>query len=599
MKKLNKQVLVFTAIGIILGFLLATLISPSDDQTINTSSHQHINTSDDQSIESSEIWTCSMHPQVRQPEPGQCPICGMDLIPASTTGGSGSSSPAVLEMSEAAVALAEVQTFTVRANESGNEIYTTGKVQANERSRSTLAANFPGRIEQLFINFTGQAVRKGEKLAEVYSPELVNAQKELLEATKTKSDFPDLYAAAKQKLRSWKITPEQIESIESGGELIERFAVLADRSGIVIQRNVAEGNYVTTGEPLFEIVNLSAVWVMLDIYEQQLPFVRNGDKVSLTVEGIPGETFESTVSYLDPFIDPDTRTAQARVVLNNPGDRLMPEMFVNANIQSSGNLGEGTLSIPRTALLWSGNRSVVYVRVPDATYPTYEMREVNIGPRNGEIYPVLDGLQVGEEVVSNGVFSIDAAAQLAGNYSLLNRPESKTIEVSSAFRQQLTVLAEAYFELKNALVADDTEEARKASQQVGVALSKVEMHLVEGDAHAHWMELKAEAENALQGIREASGIQAVHKQFMVLSESMLEITESFGLEKDKVYRQYCPMAFGDQGAFWLSETEEIRNPYFGEDMLRCGEVRATYEKGKPVMQKNSNAGTPAGGGHNH
>lgn len=591
MKKINKQVLVFTAIGVILGFLVARLIGPSSSQQINTSTNQ--------AIESSETWTCSMHPQVRQPDPGQCPICGMDLIPASTTGGSGSSSPAVLEMSEAAIALAEVYTFTVKADESGKEVSTTGKIQPNERSRSTLAANFPGRIEQLFINFTGQAVRKGEKLAEVYSPELVNAQKELLEATKTKVDFPDLYAAARQKLQSWKITSEQIESIESGGELIERFAVLADLSGIVIQRNVAEGDYVMTGEPLLEIVNLNTVWVMLDIYEQQLPFVQNGDKVSLTVDGIPGETFESTISFLDPFIAPDTRTAKARVVLNNPRDLLMPEMFVNANIQSSGNLGEGTLSIPRTALLWSGKRSVVYVQVPDATYPTYEMREVSIGPRNGEIYPVLDGLQAGEEVVRNGVFSIDAAAQLAGNYSLLNRPESKTIEAPSAFRQQLTVLAEAYFELKNALVADDTEEARNASQQVAVALNKVDMQLVKGDAHAHWMELKAEAGEALQGIRKASGIQAVRKQFMALSETMLEITESFGLEKDKVYRQYCPMAFGDQGAFWLSETEEIFNPYFGEEMLRCGEVRATYEKGKPVMQKNRNAGTPDGSGHNH
>lgn len=162
MKKLNKQVLVFTAIGMILGFLVAMLISPS--------AHQQINTSSDQTIESSEIWTCSMHPQVRQPDPGQCPICGMDLIPASTSGSEGSSSPAVLEMSEAATAMAEVQTFTVEENETVKEVSTTGKVQPDERSRSTITANFPGRIEQLFLNFTGQPVREGQKLAEVYSP---------------------------------------------------------------------------------------------------------------------------------------------------------------------------------------------------------------------------------------------------------------------------------------------------------------------------------------------------------------------------------------------------------------------------------------------
>ncbi|WP_162419500.1 efflux RND transporter periplasmic adaptor subunit [Cyclobacterium roseum] len=601
MKKLNKQVLVFTAIGMILGFLVAMLISPSANQQINTSSNQHINASDHQTTGSSDhqTWTCSMHPQVRQPEPGQCPICGMDLIPASTAGGNGNSSPAVLEMSEAAIAMAEVQTFIVKENETAKEISTTGKVQPNERSRSTITANFPGRIEQLFVNFTGQAVQKGEKLAEVYSPELINAQKELLEASKTKSDFPDLYVAARQKLQSWKITSEQIESIESGGALLERFAVLADRSGIVIQRKVTEGDYVGTGTALFDLVNLSSVWVMLDIYATHLPFVRNGDLVSLTIEGIPGETFEAPISYLDPFIDPDTRTAQARLLLNNPGDRLKPEMFVNARIQTSGNLEEGIFNIPRTALLWSGKRSVVYVQVPDSEYPAYEMREVSIGPRNGETYPVMSGLQAGEEVVSNGVFSIDAAAQLAGNYSLLNRPESKTMEVSSTFQEQLTVLAEAYFELKNELVADDAEAARNAGNQVGEALNQVDMELVEGAAHAHWMELKVEAEKALEGIAKADGLQPVRKQFMLLSESMLEMTESFGLEKDKVYRQYCPMAFGDEGAYWLSETEEIRNPYFGADMLRCGEVRETYEKGKLVMEKSPNTGSPGGGGHNH
>lgn len=226
---------------------------------------------------------------------------------------------------------------------------------------------------------------------------MVNAQKELLEAAKTKSDFPDLYAAARQKLRSWKITSEQIKSIESGGTLLERFAVLADRSGIVIQRRVAEGDYVGTGTALFDLVNLSSVWVMLDIYESQLPFVRTGDLVSLTIEGIPGETFEASISYLDPFINPATRAAQARVVLNNPSQRIMPEMFVNALIKARGNLEEGILSIPRTALLWSGKRSVVYVKVPDSEYPAYEMREVSIGPRNGETYPVLAGLRAGRK----------------------------------------------------------------------------------------------------------------------------------------------------------------------------------------------------------
>lgn len=589
----NLSILIGT---LLIGAFLGWIIKPSNHETIGSSNNQSTESSDHQH---SETWTCSMHPQVRQSEPGQCPICGMDLIPAASKSAGSSDDPMVFEMSNSAVAMANIATSRVKESLSKGELLLSGKVKPDERNISSITAKYPGRIEKLFINFTGQAIQKGEKLATIYSPELVNAQKELREAAESKADFPEIYAAAKEKLRLWKLTADQIRNIENQEELVEHFDVLAQQSGIVTQRKVAEGDYIGTGSVLFEIVDLGRVWIMLDAYESDLSAIREGDALSFTAAGIPGRVFEASIAYIDPVLDPDTRTIKVRAVASNPKALLKPEMFVNAKIAASGQENQASVSIPRTALLWSGKRSVVYVKVAGAEYPAYEMREITVGSRIGEEYPVTEGLEAGEEIVTNGVFSIDAAAQLAGNYSMMARPEAKTLEVSQSFREQLTILAEAYFELKNALVDDDAQGARDAGKQVRAALDKVDMSLVEGDAHDHWMALKDESEKALQGIQESESLQAVRRQFMSLSESILEVTESFGLEKDTVYRQYCPMAFGDEGAYWLSEKEEIFNPYFGESMLRCGEVRETYRKGAQVMKANSPSGSKDMAGHNH
>lgn len=496
-KKLNKKAVVFTIIGILIGFVIATLIRPSNDQIIGSSanrtiesSNSQINTSDHQHTNESEIWTCSMHPQVRQSEPGQCPICGMDLIPATSNGDNSGNDPMILEMSESAAAMANIATSRVKAGDGKGEILLTGKVEADERNVSSITAKFPGRVEKLYINFTGQAISQGDKLASIYSPELANAQNELQEAASSREDFPEIYAAAKEKLRLWKLTEEQILAIENQETLIEQFDVLAERSGIVTQRNISVGDYIGTGTILFEVVDLSSVWIMLDAFETDLSTIDQGDALSFTAAGIPGETFEANVDFIDPIINPDTRAAGVRASTKNIKGLLKPEMFVNAKITATRTGDQATVSIPRTALLWSGKRSVVYVKVPDTEYPSYEMREVTVGKRMGENYPVMEGLKAGEEIVTNGVFAIDAAAQLSGNYSLLNRPETKTMEVPQVFRKQLTDLAEAYFEVKNALVKDDAQTAMAASKKVKASLEKVDMSLVEGDAHNHWMDLQ-------------------------------------------------------------------------------------------------------------
>lgn len=589
----NRKAFLTVLIALVLGGLIGWLIKPSTHQINGPADHDHSESS------AEEVWTCSMHPQIRQSEPGQCPLCGMDLIPASSNRSSASSSPFIHEMTPEAVAMANIHTSRVTGTSPEGELFLTGKVQADERQLASVTAKFPGRMEELFINFTGQVVQRGQRLATIYSPELVTAQKELLEAASSKESFPELYSSAREKLRLWKLSEAQINQIETTGKVREQFDVLADKGGVVTQRNVSVGDYVNTGTVLFNVVDLNRLWVMLDAYESDLSLIKVGDEVSYTVKAIPGKEFKATVNFIDPVINPITRTASVRAETRNPNMELKPEMFVTAQVRSGLNAADQSLAIPRTALLWSGKRSIVYVKLQDTEFPAYEMREITIGPLMGEMYVVEAGLEAGEEIVTNGVFSVDAAAQLSGNYSMMMRPETKTMEVPQVFRDQFTPVADAYFNVKNGLVEDDKDKAVNAIVQLGTALANVEMRNLEGQAHDHWMALKKQLESAAAMMENAESLESLRTHFEMLSEAMIEATESFGLEKERVYKHFCPMAFDNKGAFWLSEIEEIRNPYFGEAMLNCGEVHETYLKGQKVFEKGEPAQNTSAGGHNH
>lgn len=589
MKKIfNNRTLQFSLV-LIAGLLLGSLLFKTDHSAEH--SHLHID-----GVETT--YTCSMHPQIRQNEPGKCPLCAMDLIPLAQNSGSGDENPLTYSMSAEAIALANVQTQSVKTIMPEREVTLSGKVGVNEQRIAMIAANYSGRIEKLYIDFTGQTVQKGQKLASIYSPELITAQKELIEAARFKDINSGLYHAAREKLRLWKITDTQIAEIENNGHVITEFDVYADMSGVVIRRNVTRGDYINKGSALFEITDLSQVWVMLDAYESDLPFLKNGQRLTFTVTSVPGKEFNSTISFIDPFINPQTRTASVRAEVNNSQRLLKPEMFVNAKVKAVLPVKEKALVIPNTALLWTGKRSIVYVNLPHTETPTFEMREITIGPSLGDYYLVEGGLTEGEIIVVNGAFSIDAAAQLAGKYSMMMRPESKTIDVSQAFREQITAVAKAYFDVKNALVNDNAETARKVAGKITGSLAKVDMALLEGDAHHLWMALHKQLKGAAEKITETSDIEKQREHFNMLSEAILETTESFGLEMDSAYKQFCPMAFDDKGAFWLSESDEILNPYFGDMMLRCGEVKQTYRKGQRIFKTADNQSIQATG-HNH
>jgi Cu(I)/Ag(I) efflux system membrane fusion protein len=348
----------------------------------------------------------------------------MDLIPVAQ-GTEENNNPQAIQMTEEAMALAQVQTLVVGGSKDSKEIQLTGKLQADERENASITAKFPGRIEKLFVTFTGEQIRSGQKLATIYSPELITAQKELLEAVKTKGTYPQLYQASKEKLASWKLSAAQIAEIERAGVVKEKWDILADQSGVVLQKNVALGDYVGMGSVLFTVTDLSKLWLRLDVYETDLPFVSLGDNIQFTVAGRPSETKQARVSFIDPLIDPNTRAASLRAEISNGGMLLKPEMFVTAKISGGKSTAATELVVPRTAILWTGKRSIVYVKVSDSEVSSFEMREVTLGSRLGENYQITAGLQAGEEIVSQGAFAVDASAQLSGKKSMMSTSENQ------------------------------------------------------------------------------------------------------------------------------------------------------------------------------
>jgi Cu(I)/Ag(I) efflux system membrane fusion protein len=349
----------------------------------------------------------------------------MELIPLAKSSTS-SIDPDAIHLSKEAAELANVLTSKVTKQKSVKEVRLYGKVQADERLFQSQTAHVPGRIERLYINFTGESVVKGQVLAEIYSPELINAQQELLETVKTKQLQPELYEASKEKLRQLKLTDEQIAEIENSGVVQNNYEVVSNTAGTVTDRKVNTGDHVSQGTVLLEIADLSKVWVMFDAYESDLQFVHKGEKLSFTLQALPGIDFTGNIIFIDPVIDPVTRVAKVRVETGNQSGKLKPEMFATGIVSSTLAEYRDNVVIPKSAVLWTGKRSVVYVKQPGSDEPVFKIREVELGPMLGESYVIINGLSEGDEVVTNGTFSVDAAAQLEGKPSMMNPGGGKT-----------------------------------------------------------------------------------------------------------------------------------------------------------------------------
>lgn len=600
MKRMKKNI-IYVVAALIVGLLGGyTIFSPKQGLAEQRENHQHT-----EEVSSGQMWTCSMHPQIMQPEPGDCPICGMDLIPAAD--GTDGLMADQFKMTDNAAALANIKTMVVGSqNTNAGILKLSGKIRENEESNAVQVSYFAGRIEKLFVNSTGERVRKGQRLAIIYSPELVSAQQELLTAFSLKESQPVLYKAVRNKLKLWKLSEDQINSVEQAGKVQENFPIYATVSGTVTHKMAEEGDYVKQGQPLYKIANLSTVWAEFDAYENQIAFLKEGQNLKVVTNAYPNQTFDGKITFIDPVLNVATRTIVVRTVLNNQNDRFKPGMFVEGRIERKKiELAEAVI-VPTSAVMWTGERSVVYLKT-DPEQPIFEMREVRIGEANGDTYAILDGLKNGDEIVVNGTFTVDAAAQLLGKKSMMNtsggktrtgheghlgieNPESsvsttntdhsrmdKRLEVPNGFKNQLQNVFEVYLFLKDALVMDNPSEVQKSADMMLLATNKVNMSLLEDkEGHDHWMALHNEIKSSATAISQASELQPQRNHFKHLSSHLSKAISLFGVNQ-KVYSKFCPMADKNKGAYWLSLEEGIRNPYFGQKMLTCGEVKQLIE----------------------
>jgi Cu(I)/Ag(I) efflux system membrane fusion protein len=367
------------------------------------------------------------------------------------------------------------------------------------------------------------------------------------------------------------------------------------------------------------------LWVKLDAYESDLPWVRYGQEVEFSAEAYPGQVFKGKISFRDPILNAKTRTVKVRLNVDNPDGRLKPGMFVRgvlrAKVAQGGAVMEPELAgkwicpmhpsvvkdqpdkcdicemdlvtteslyvtasepnepplvIPATAPLITGKRAVVYVRIPDANKPTFEGRQIVLGPRAADYYLVEEGLEEGELVVTKGNFKIDSALQIQARPSMMSAESShkyEIFEVPDEYRIQLWEVVEKYLLLQDELASDDKEGAAQAAGETLNALSAVEMNLLSGNAHNAWMANSTKMKAALDKIKEAKTIEPMRQGFEGLSKELIAVLGQFGVYQGKtLYKINCPMAFNDKGADWLQNDEDIRNPYFGASMLKCGQV---------------------------
>ena len=409
--KLIITAILFLAIGIFAGKLIFT--ANNAEKIENHSEAEHTD----------EHWTCSMHPQIDMPEPGQCPICGMDLIPKEK-GSEEQLDPNRFKMTKTAIALANIQTFTVGNSIPGidkSKMKLSGKIVQNDNNTALQTAHFGGRIEKLYYKAEGDYIKKGSLLALIYSPELVTAQNELIQALEVKNEQPELYNSVRKKLLNWKLTEEQVRGIEQKKGIITNFKMYASVSGIITKKFVEEGDHVREGSKMFEVLGMGTVWAEFDVFERDIAYIKKGTRITITSNAYPDKKIKSKINFIDPLLDSNTRTVKVRATVRNNNYTLKPGMIVYADIDISptSKSNKSSILVPKTAVMWTGKRSIVYVK-PEADKPIFELREVELGKDMGPNYEILSGLEQGEEVVTNGTFTLDAAAQLQGKASMMN-----------------------------------------------------------------------------------------------------------------------------------------------------------------------------------
>ena len=582
---------------LIIGFAIASSLNRTTSTVASqTGSDSHV-----QHADALKIWTCSMHPQIRRDGPGKCPLCGMPLVPVNFSAGG----MRTVTISPTARKLMKIETTPVQRRYVTAEVRMVGKVEYDETRLSHITAWVSGRLDRLYVDYAGIEVKKGDHLVYIYSEELYATQAELIEALKNRRDRPptttliqplDLAESAREKLRLLGLTPEQIQEIEQRGIPNDHITIYSPLGGIVIEKMRQEGDRVRTGDRIYTVADLKQVWVKLDAYESDLQWLRYGQNVEFSTEAYPGETFIGRVAFIDPVLNKDTRTVKVRVNVPNEEGRLKPEMFVRAMVRSQVAAGSRVLDaslvgkwispmhpeivkdepgncdicgmplvraetlgyitaepddaskplvIPVSAAMVTGTRAIVYVEVPTAEEPTFEGREVVLGPRAGAYYLVRSGLKEGDLVVTNGNFKLDSALQISAKPSMMT-PEggghdhggsenpkpgemaSHQMALPAPLRTQLDALVAAHDDVTAAIEEADVVKIRVSFNRLGQSLAQVDGKLLTGHAETLWQEFFMLLHNDVVEGREVVALHDADRVYTLLSRHIQRLREQFG-----------------------------------------------------------------------
>ena len=602
------------------------------------------------------LYICPMMCTPPSSEPGRCPVCGMELV-KSTGGGGGDGISVTLD--PAARRLAGIETAEVKLEALTREIRTVGELAFDEGRDAVIAAYVDGRLERLFADYVGVPVQQGDDLAVLYSPDLYTAQREYLSARGALQNGAgvgenvtrELAVAARDKLIELGMSADQIAALRESGAAETRLRIVSPLGGTVVEKLKTEGQYVTRGEPILKIADLSAVWLMLELFPEDAAAVRFGSRVNAELRSLPGEEFVGRVAFVDPTVDPMTRTVGVRVEMLNPDGRLRPGDYATARIEApaipaapgemvydpdlamkwispmhpqvvrtepgecpvcgmdlvparelgfaESQTGKRTvLTVPRGAVLRAGENSVLYVETDPGRF---EIRDVQLGPTASGRTVVLGGVKEGERVATGGNFLIDSQMQLAGNPSLIDPtrtkgsapkapdgpmtlPDDPVLIVEGATGNALDDLFAAYFVVQKALAADEAPSADAVDAIAATA------DRLDGADLAAAADQVAVIERHARGLR-TEDLEAARVAFKPLSHAVLELAATVrGPDSAKPFTHfYCPMVDGG-GGDWLQPgglpRDALRNPYYGSQMLTCGEKVREVAAADPSGERN-------------
>lgn len=522
-EKNNKLILLAIAllVGTLLGMGMGWYFSKGKE-------HKH----DEAVADDQQEYTCSMHPQIRNPGPGKCPLCAMDLIPSSGAVGD----PLVLVMDNRSLQLGGVKTTAVLKGDLHRSLRLNGRVAFDERKLQRVAAHFGGRVVQVVDVLPGSLVRRGQVVARIWSPQLVAARAEWQEIMRqSKGDTANALVRAwrARHVERLRLQEEDLLLLQGNAELTRGVPVRAEASGVLQERLARPGDYVSEGSALLTMADLSMVWAELEVFERDLSWVQVGAKVLMeSLDGLPA--VETSVVQMEAHLDAERRVVLVRAGLANGEGRWLPGQTLRGTLR--GVLPQ-VVQVPRSAVLWTGARSVVWVADLARGPGAFRMREVRIGAQGDTAQQIISGLMPAEMVVHQGVFAVDASAQLQGKPSMLSLDAASLVVVTEADRAWLA----DYLQFKDALVLSDSIKAKQAMQNL-------------------YSSSPAQLETQREILRK-------------LLPRALTLAQALSTTEKPYFLQHCPMAFNNQGADWIATETQIRNPYFGDAMLSCGLVK--------------------------